>query len=132
MDGISIKYREQDKKKIKLISLDLLLKKIVTENFIEKNPFTIFSFCQQCYCFIDKDIMFNKIFNCYNFYKEKKAPIAQIGNLIKFINILVIEMYEYYNKINLDDPTLILIKDFYKKIINETIELINNESEKKE
>ena len=132
LDGISITYREQDKKKIKLISLDLLLKKIVTENFIEKNPFTIFSFCQQCYCFIDKDIMFNKIFNCYNFYKEKKAPIAQIGNLIKFINILVIEMYEYYNKINLDDPTLILIKDFYKKIINETIELINNESEKKE
>ena len=131
-EGISITYREQDKKKIKSITLDLLLKKIVTENFIEKNPIPIFSFCQQCFCFMDRDLMFNKIFNCYNFYREKKVPITQIGNLIKFINILVIEMYEYYNKISLDDPILILIKDFYKNIINEIIELINNETEKKE
>ena len=45
LDGISISYREQDKKKIKLMSLDLLLKKIVTENFIEKNPILILLNC---------------------------------------------------------------------------------------
>ena len=55
LDGISIAYKEQNK--IKLITLDLLLKKIVTENFIDKNPIQIFSFCQQCYCFLDKDII---------------------------------------------------------------------------
>jgi hypothetical protein len=130
LDGISITYKEQNK--IKLITLDLLLKKIVTENFIDKNPIQIFSFCQQCYCFLDKDIMFNKIFNCYNFYKEKKVPLSQIGNLIKFLNILVIEMYEYYTKVSLDNPTLTLLKNFYNGVICEIIELINNETEKKQ
>ena len=78
LEGITITYKEQDKK-IKAMTFDLLLKKIVTENFIEKNPIQIYSFCQQCFCFIDKEIIFNKIFNCYNFYKEKKVPITQIG-----------------------------------------------------
>ena len=124
-EGITITFRED--KKIKLITLDLLLKKIVKENFIEKNPIQIYAFCQQCYCFLDKDIMFNKIFNCYNFYKNKKIPLVQIGNLINFLNILIIEMYEYYTKINLDDPTLAIIKTFYNTVMCELIELINNE-----
>ena len=128
-EGITITFRED--KKIKLITLDLLLKKIVKENFIEKNPIQIYAFCQQCYCFLDKDIMFNKIFNCYNFYKNKKIPLVQIGNLINFLNILIIEMYEYYTKINLDDPILSKIKIFYNTVICELIELINNEVEAK-
>ena len=111
-EGISITYKEQNKK-VKTISLDLLLKKIVTENFIEQNPIQVYSFCQQCFCFIQKELLFNKIFNCYNFYKEKKAPISQIGNLIKFLNILVIEMYEYYTSISHDDPSLTSLKNFY-------------------
>ena len=78
-EGISITYKEQNKK-VKTISLDLLLKKIVTENFIEQNPIQIYSFCQQCFCFIQKELLFNKIFNCYNFYKEK---IITIKYLIK-------------------------------------------------
>ena len=130
LEGISIIYKEQEKK-IKLISMDLLLKKIIFENFIEKNPIQIFSFCQQCYCFMDKEIMFNKIFNCYNFYKEKKIPIIQIGNLIKFLNILVIELYEYYTKMKLDDPIIVLLKNIYNSIFFEICELINNEEEKK-
>ena len=130
LEGISIAYKEQDKK-IKLISLDLLLKKIIFENFIEKNPIQIFSFCQQCYCFMDKEIMFNKIFNCYNFYKEKKIPIKQIGNLIKFLCILVIELYEYYTKMKLDDPTIVLLKTIYNSLFFEICEIINQEEEKK-
>ena len=130
VDGISITYKEQDKK-IKLMSLDLLLKKIVTENFIEKNPILIYSFCQQCYCFIDKEIMFNKIFNCYNYYKEKKIPINQMGNLIKFLNILVIEMYEYYTKINTDDSSILLLKNIYNTLFSEVCMMINNQAEEK-
>ena len=130
VEGITITYRDPERK-IKSITLDLLLKKIVTENFIEKNPIQIFSFCQQCYCFMDKDIMFNKIINCYNYYKEKKIPITQIGNLIKFLNILVIEMYEYYTKVNLDDPIIILLKNYYNSIIIEISNLISKNEEMK-
>ena len=129
-EGISITYKEQNKK-VKTISLDLLLKKIVTENFIDQNPIQIYSFCQQCFCFIQKELLFNKIFNCYNFYKEKKAPISQIGNLIKFLNILVIEMYEYYTSISHDDPSLASLKNFYNSLICEVVEIIDNEEEQK-
>ena len=129
-EGISVTYKEQNKK-VKTISLDLLLKKIVTENFIEQNPIQIYSFCQQCFCFIQKELLFNKIINCYNFYKEKKAPISQIGNLIKFLNILVIEMYEYYTKVSQEDPSLISLKNFYNSLICEICEIIDNEEEQK-
>ena len=129
-EEMSIKYKEQDKK-IKLITLDYLLKKIIFENFIEKNPIIIYSFCQQCYCFLDKELLFNKIFNCYNYYKEKKIPMNQLGNLIKFLNILVIEMYEYYTKLNIDDPAVALLKNIYNNIFFEICELINNEAEQK-
>ena len=129
-EEMSIKYKEQDKK-IKLITLDYLLKKIIFENFIEKNPRIIYSFCQQCYCFLDKELLFNKIFNCYNYYKEKKIPMNQLGNLIKFLNILVIEMYEYYTKLNIDDPAVALLKNIYNNIFFEICELINNEAEQK-
>ena len=130
LENISITYREEHKK-IKLITLDLLLRKIIFENFIEKNPIEIFSFCQQCYCFIDKELIFNKIFNCYNFYKEKKLPINQIGNLIKFLNILVIEMYEYYSKLKIEESTISLLKNIYNSIFFEICEFINNEAEEK-
>ena len=47
------------------MSLDLLLKKIIMENFVNENPIKIYSFCQQCFCFIDKDILFN-FYNIFN------------------------------------------------------------------
>ena len=131
LEGINISYKEPEKK-LKLISLDLLLKKIVLENFIDKNLFYIFSFSQQCYCFINKDIMFNKIIDCYNFFKNKKTPISQIKNLIIFLNILIIEMYEYYTSIKTDEPCLLLLKNFYNSVICELIELLNQEVEEKE
>ena len=130
INGISITYKEKEQK-IKSITFDLLLKKIVTENFIEKNPIQIYSFCQQCFCFIDKEIIFNKIFNCYNFYKEKKVPVTQIGNLVKFLNILVIEMYEYFSKVSKDDPFILQLKNFYYNIVSDICAIINNKKEKK-
>ena len=130
INGISITYKEKEQK-IKSITFDLLLKKIVTENFIEKNPIQIYSFCQQCFCFIDTEIIFNKIFNCYNFYKEKKVPVTQIGNLVKFLNILVIEMYEYFSKVSKDDPFILQLKNFYYNIVSDICAIINNKKEKK-
>ena len=115
------------------ISLDLLLKKIVTENFFKENPLKIYSFCQQCFCFIDKEILFNKIFNCYEFYKQKKLVTIRIFDLIKFLNVLVIEMYEYYFPINnLKDPIIVSLNDFYQLLMFEIFEFINEQEKEKE
>ena len=129
---INIKYKEHGNKII-AISLDLLLKKIVKENFLEENQIKIYSFCQQCFCFIDKDILFNKIFNCYDFYKKENVNIINIYNLIKFLNILVIEMYEYYFPIiNIEDPLIHSLNEFYQLLMAEIIGLINKKEEAKE
>ena len=129
---INIKYK-QNENKITAMTLDLLLTKIVTENFVEENPIKIYSFCQQCFCFLDKEILFNKIFNCYDFYKKKKVNIIQICNLIKFLDILVIEMYDYYNTIiHLDEPIITSLDNFYQLLLKETIDLINDKEKAKE
>ena len=124
-ENINIVFKEQDHT-IKFITLDLLLKKIVKENFMENNPILIYSFCQQCFCFMDKEIMFNKIFNCYNYYNEKNIPLFQKENIIKFLNVLVIEMYDYYTKIQVNDPILTLLNDIYNSIIDEIHKLVEN------
>jgi len=129
---INIKYKEYGKK-IMAMSLDLLLKKITLENFVNENPIKIYSFCQQCFCFIDKDILFNKIFNCYEYYKNKKVGIVQICNLIKFLDILVIEMYEYYTSLlKLNDPILISLDNFYQLLMTEIIKIINKKEKEEE
>ena len=129
---INIKYKEHGNK-IMAMSLDLLLKKITTENFVNENPIKTYSFCQQCFCFIDKDILFNKIFNCYDYYKKKKVGIVQICNLIKFLDILVIEMYEYYTSLlKLNDPILISLDNFYQLLMTEIFELINKKEKEEE
>ena len=129
---INIKYKEHGNK-IMAMSLDLLLKKITTENFVNENPIKTYSFCQQCFCFIDKDILFNKIFNCYDYYKKKKIGMVQICNLIKFLDILVIEMYEYYTSLlKLNDPILISLDNFYQLLMTEIIELINKKDKEEE
>ena len=115
------------------MSLDLLLKKIIMENFVNENPIKIYSFCQQCFCFIDKDILFNKIFNCYDYYKKKKVGIVQICNLIKYLDILLIEMYEYYTSLlKLNDPILISLDNFYQLLMTEIIEIINKKEKEEE
>ena len=117
---VNIIYTEINKvKKVKYISLDLLLKKIVIDDFIEKNQLLIYYFCQQCFCFIDIQILFNKIINCYDYYRKKGVPAPYLSNIITFFNILVIEMYQYYTEIKNDQPILELINKFYDIIEKE-------------
>ena len=129
---INIKYKEHGKKMV-AISLDLLLKKIVNENFLEENPIKIYSFCQQCFCFIERDILFNKIFNCYDYYKNKKITMSSFCKLIKFLNVLVIEMFDYYiTTIKLDDPIVRSLDNFYRLLLAEIIQIINDNEKEKE
>ena len=130
LEGVNIEYKDKTKNIIDNISIDLLLKKIIFENFLEKNTLLIYHFCQQCFCFVTKDILFKKLFDCYKIYKEKKIPLDKIKNLIEFINILVIEMNEYYEKVNLKDMQILLIKKFYNELISDLIDNFQ-EGEKK-
>ena len=118
----NIVYMEKgNNKKIKYISLDLLLKKIVIDDFMDQNILLINAFCQQCFCFIDTNILFNKIINCYNYYRKMGVPVTSLSNIITFFNILIIEMYQY-KEIKEDDPSLILINNFYDIVIKDLIE----------
>ena len=130
LEGVNIEYKDKTKNIIDNISIDLLLKKIIFENFLEKNTLLIYHFCQQCFCFVTKDILFKKLFDCYKIYKEKKIPLDKIKNLIEFINILVIEMNEYYEKVNLKEMQVLLIKKFYNELISDLIDIFQ-EGEKK-
>lgn len=109
--------------KIERISSNLLLQKIIFEDFLKKNADSIYHFCQQCFCFIKTDIFFSKILNCYKHYRKKNIPIEKIINLIDFLNALIIEMFEYYKGIPKDDD-IQLIRDIYNTILSDLI--INN------
>ena len=130
LEGVNIEYKDKTKNIIDNISIDLLLKKIIFENFLEKNTLLIYHFCQQCFCFVTKDILFKKLFDCYKIYKDKKIPLDKIKNLIEFINILVVEMNEYYEKVNLKDMQILLIKKFFSELISDLIDNFQ-EGEKK-
>ena len=47
------------------------------------------------------------------------------GKLITFLNILVIELYEYYTKIKFDEPIYNMLNNFYKNLLMETHDIIN-------
>ena len=110
--------------KIKCISFNLLLKKIIFEDFLRKHASEIYHFCQQCFCFINIEIFFGKILNCYKYYRKKNVSYEKLANLIEFFNILMIEMLEYYKIIPKND--IQSIKNFYNEIISDLI--INNKN----
>ena len=116
-EGLSIVHKLTEKK-VTHIYTDIFLKKIIFENFINNNILLIYHFCQQCFCFLNKEIFFKKIFSCYRKYKNN-TPKEKIKNLIEFVNILVIEMFEYYTKIDLHDVYSKDIKSFYNELITD-------------
>ena len=108
--------------KIKCISLNLMLKKIIFEDFLKKQADSIYLFCQQCFCFLKTEIFFGKILNCYKYYRKKNVSIDKISNLIEFYNVLIIEMFEYYKMIPKEEMEI--IKNVYNEIVLDLI--INN------
>ena len=127
-DTFNIVYKMPENKLIS-ISPNILLKKIIFEDFMNSNALLIYHFCQQCFSFIKKEIFFNKIFNCYKFYRDKKITIDKLQNLIDFINILIIEMFEYYQTIDFNETHFNLIKKFYNELI---VDLITNNIKEEE
>ena len=115
----------------KYISLNLLLNKIIFEDYLKKHAENIYHFCQQCFCFLKIDIFFGKILNCYKFYRKRNTPMEKIMNLIDFLNALIIEMFEYYKII--PKEYLLQIKGIYNQIISDLLikNNYNNNSNKK-
>ena len=104
---------------IQYISPDIMLKKIVLEDFLKRNADNIYHFCQQCFCFLKIDIFLEKIFNCYKYYRKKNVKIEKILNIIDFLNALIIEMFDYY-KIVPDDIKK-EIENIYNYLITDLI-----------
>ena len=119
-DESNIVYKKPENK-LCLILTDIMIKKIIFENFMNDNVLLLYHFCQQCFCFVNKEVFFKKLINCYKYYKNKNTSLNYIKNLIEFINILIIEMFEYYQKLNSNDVTLKIIKDFYHELINDLL-----------
>ncbi len=115
---------------LSFISADLMLKKIIFDDFMNKNDLLIYHFCQQCFCFINKDIFFKKIFDCYKYYKYN-ISLTNLKNLIDFINVLIIEMFDYYKIIDFNESHFELIKKFYNVLINDLFQdVIKDENSK--
>jgi len=106
-------------KELKKININLLLKKIITTDFMEKYVKYIYYFSQQCFCFIKKEILFQKIINCYKYYKELTLPFNQLVRLIQFLDLLIVEMYEYFTSVPSDDKGVQEIKKFFHYLEDE-------------
>ena len=116
---------------LRFILVDLMLKKIIFEDFMIENSSIVYHFCKQCFSFVNKEVFFRKIIHCYKFYRNKNISFKYLKNLIEFINILVIEMFEYYQKINFNDVHINLVKKFYIELINDIISDLKEEENDK-
>ena len=118
-ERITIVHKKKEKIIISKMTFNLFLKKIVIHNFYNENIIYATNFSEQCFYFIKKEIVFKKIINCFQYYTQLKVPFNQRRNLIYFMNLLVIKMYNHYVKINTKDEIILLIKEFYNNVISE-------------
>ena len=70
---------------LSFILVDLMLKKIIFENFMIENSSIVYHFCQQCFSFVNKEVFFRKIIHCYKFYRNKNISFKYLKNLRDFI-----------------------------------------------
>ena len=122
-DEHTIVYKLPEKK-LTFILADIFLKKIIFDDFIKNNILLTYHFCQQCFSFVNKEIFFRKIFHCYKYYKDN-IPKEKLRNLIDFVNLLIIEMFDYCQKINLHDAHVVHIKKFYNELITDFTKIEN-------
>ena len=121
-EGVTIVHK---KNIMAQMTLNLFLKKIVVGNYFNDDNFeNIINFTEQCFFFLKRDIVFKKIINCYKYYTDLKVPFIQRKNLIHFMNVLVIKMYECFTKIESKEDILSVIKNFYNNLIYELQSII--------
>ena len=107
----TIKYKN---KELKMVTFDLLIKNIITKDFLEKYIIHIYYFSQQCFSFIPKETLFQKIINCYSYFKKLNTPFIYLKKIIYFFDLLVVQMYDYYHSV--PSKSLSTIKKFYNNL----------------
>lgn len=130
IESKNITYNSNHKNKIKLIESNLLLKKIIQNDFYKKNNEILYAFIKQSFSFIKKEIFIKKIINCYKHYK-KSEPFSKninLDNLIYFLNAYIIEMFLFYKNALIDSPIISILISFYKDLVCEAINSINLDS----
>ena len=140
-EGENIIYQSATNKTIVYMTINLLLNKIVLDNFAEKNPTLIKGFVQQCSAFISIDNLIHKIISAYNWFNHSKHQ--NVNNLVTFMNELILHeapfntstfrgfniLLNFYKELSknesLKSPTNTTIKDVYT-----LLKKMNNKSDK--
>ena len=104
---------DQNKKHISYISLNLLLKKLVLENFKDNYSYLFNCIIQQFKYFIPANTFILKIFSAFEYYK--KSLKINSSELINFLNEIIFQQYELIKE---DQNTLEKAKEFFGKIKN--------------
>ena len=110
--------------KIKLIDVDLLLKKVAENSLSEENNKILYAFIKQSFSFLNIDIFLKKLIKCYEYHKSKDKLNPKVQNLIEFLNAFVIEMIVYDKSPISDDKILGIINSFYISLKNDVMNII--------
>ena len=107
------------------------LNKIINDDkYIIDNIKLIYHFCQQCFCFLKVETLFEQIFYCYKNLKKDNSEV-KLNKLIEFTNVLVIEMMNYYKDENVLNKFILIAKDFYNKLLSDLLSNLGNKNEDK-
>ena len=112
------------------LTFEEFLNKIIHDNYISYNAALIYHFCQQCFCFITVEQLFEQINICYENIQKNNSE-DELNKLIEFVNVLVIEMICYYKGDETKDNNISIVENFYYKLISDLIvNLINKDKDK--
>ena len=91
-------------KRLKFLSINLFLKKIIFEDFYDKNEFLVDSFFTQFTAFLKPEVLINKMISCFTYYvsDSSKLPKTKLNNLIDFSNRIILELYESRDFIDIE------------------------------
>ena len=110
--------------RIKLIDINLLLKKVTENSFSLEENKVLYSFIKQSFSFINLDIFLKKIKKCYEHYRLKDKLNPKVQQLVEFFNAFIIEMIIYNKSVIFDNKILEIINSFYINLKDDIINII--------
>ena len=93
ISGKNIVIKEQTNS-IQWLSIDLFIKKIVLDNFIDAHPELVNAFCSQFYAFYKTEFVITKVSTAFYFFRRRNTPSEQLKNLVTFSNKIILELHK--------------------------------------
>lgn len=109
-EGINIVHNNE--KKIRYITLNILLKKIALDNLMNKYQNELTGFTHQMFLIVPPEVIIIKIINAYEFYEPKNKVSHE---LIELLNQCTLT---YFESISSNERVYNTIKSFYNKIVD--------------